>query len=216
MRTFGNYKVPREGEKKRLYNRTSTEWDVRLDCTSLTLDYIKRTLQSNQLVIQYVMMSGMEEPDTTSFIPNEHKTNAAGNKAASSSTHVHIALITRYVMQRYQVLKLCRGDTALGEEYCVPRNKKFTYAGWFLHHSKNITKIEGQPGVYYEDGELPMDLYTVDTCKEILRMYNKFGGEDPDKRQRFVKWIDVTGPVFDDVPSKKPVALLPTFVKPEN
>ena len=88
--------------------------------------------------------------------------------------HIHCALITKQPIKRYEALKFFR-EEKLADEYCVPRNEKFTYLGWRLHHIKDETKV-GEERILYESGSLPMDNINEHNVKEIKRMIAKFPG----------------------------------------
>lgn len=200
MRTYG--KIPRDirsfyttkpRESKKAYReRTSTEWDVRLDVTAAEADSVVETISKSLNLFDYVLVSGVEEPD----VPG------CGDHGASES-HVHIAAIFQYPMRRDQVLRAIRGAIAYGDEYCTPRNQKFTYAGWFMHHSKwgwkvagDRCKLAGEPSIRYEFGILPDDATDEDTKLKVQRMYEKYGstkGMDPPHDElvmtKFKRWL---------------------------
>lgn len=170
------------GKKKERKERTSNEWDIRIDCDKSYAEEIVNNLKSASGVLDYALVSGIEKSDT------EQLSNA------SKENHVHIALISKYPMRRDQVLSLCRGHLKKTDEYAMPRNRKFTYAGWFMHHTKIDWKLASEQSIRYEYGLLPMDPIDEDTKKSVLRMFNKFG-KDSDKteeenRTRFGLWLE--------------------------
>nr|QTE03367.1 MAG: replication-associated protein [Grus japonensis CRESS-DNA-virus sp.] len=167
MRTFAPYdktkQAPRATEKARRV-RTATEWDIRIDCDQTYVEEIIANLKKSRDLIHYALVSGLEQPDEVKY--------------GSKDVHCHIALIVEYHMRRDQVLALCRGHLKKTDEYCTPRNRKFTYAGWFLHHTKLDWKLVLEPPQRLEIGTLPDDEVTDENKKEVLRMIKKFGSDE--------------------------------------
>ena len=155
----------RTGEKKAARERHSTEWDVRIDCDSDYADKIVQHLKDGDHLLDYALVSGLEQPDTASY--------------GSKDIHAHLAIVLKYAMRRDQVLALCRGPIKKTDEYCVPRNRKFTYAGWYLHHTKLDWKLCIEPPFRYEAGVLPTDEINEDNKKKVQLMLKKFGGDEP-------------------------------------
>jgi phosphopantothenoylcysteine synthetase/decarboxylase len=177
MRTYSkDYKnhprtTPYTTNKERA-NREAKEWDIRIDITpDCTLDYIVQTIKDSITTgdIVYTLISGLENPD---------ETNSAYEKSLSQQTHVHIALVMLFEINRATALKICRGAKKLSDEYCVPRNQKFTYAGWVAHHTKINTKHDPDNLIEYEYGTLPMDALNEETCWKVVKMLKKFGTND--------------------------------------
>lgn len=172
--------------------RLATEWDVRLDISDeLPLDHILGRVRENLEDYSYVLVSGIERPDTdewkgTKFDPAVNRTV---NQHASNEHHVHICVVLFVPLQRSDVLKLLRGPRKLGDEYAAPRNAKFTYAGWIIHHGKPGFKIEGEPLVRFEHGTLPMDPFTTDSAMKITGMLKKWGTDG--MKQRFKGYTDL-------------------------
>lgn len=192
MRSYGKYQKNYEGKSKgssknERKERLANEWDIRIDCDQEYADTIMNNLNASASHFDYALLSGIERPDH-----NDIKINAQG----SSQDHVHIALKFKWYMRRDQVLAFCRGLTKSTDEYAAPRNRKFTYAGWYLHHAKSSYKLEGQPDVMLELGELPRDPVDPVTVKEVKRMMDKFGSNDPSKTLRFSEWL--SQPSFED------------------
>ena len=129
MRTYGkNYKIkarsaPYITEKERR-ERTATEWDIHIDVND---EITPATIRDNLLLdihgLDYALVSGIEIPDVNGLV------------RASLQDHVHIALIFKDAVNRERALRACR-PTKLTDEYAVPRNQKYTYAGWLAHHAK--------------------------------------------------------------------------------
>ena len=156
------------------------EWDVRIDTTPQQAEEIVNNLKEIGELLEYALVSGIEEPDDVSY--------------GSNNRHVHIALIFKYGLQRYQVLQHCRGNIPFSDEYAVPRNQRYTYAGWYLHHSKWGAKIPTESSIRYEFGILPEDPFDEETKDKVKRMYSKFGTEDPVQasvnKVKFQRWLD--------------------------
>jgi hypothetical protein len=179
MRTYSkDYKnhprtKPYATDKERA-NRTSTEWDIRIDITpDCTLDYVLQTIKDSITTgdMLYTLVGGLEEPD-------EQKTDSTYVKAASQQTHVHIALVMLFEINRATALKICRGPKKLSDEYCVPRNQKFTYAGWVAHHTKINTKHDPDHLIEYEYGTLPMDALNEETCWKVVKILKRYATND--------------------------------------
>lgn len=149
--------------------RTSREWDVRIDVNeSINVQDIINNIKRHQDGILYVMVSGIERPDTTS-IANQH---------GSNEHHVHIAIVLLSEYNRNDVLVMLRGQRKHSDEYCAPRNTKFTYAGWIVHHSKQSYKLDNEPAVRYEYGTLPLDAMTIECARAMKRIFDKFDAPD--------------------------------------
>lgn len=170
VRSFAPYDKTKQrsksGDKKKYRERTSNEWDARIDCDVQYAEEICKRLEDSKNVIDYCLVSGIEKAD------------AEAMNNASKENHIHIALIFKYVMRRDQVLSVIRGFTKKTDEYCAPRNKKFTYAGWYLHHVKLDWKLVLEPALRLEFGVLPEDEPTEYNLAAIRRLYKKFGCDD--------------------------------------
>lgn len=166
------------GEKKKRAERYNTEWDIRIDCSDTYCDEIVQNLADNGHLLEYCLISGREQPDTVAH--------------GSKDIHVHIAIILKYAMRRDQVLSLCRGALKRTDEYCCPRNRKFTYAGWFMHHTKLDYKLVTEQPIKWEFGILPSDDLTEENKKKAQQMFKKFAMDD-EKHQEYVRnrFIDI-------------------------
>lgn len=187
MRTYGKQFVYKKSATfQERANRAATEWDVRLDVSeTLTARQIVDNVKAAGTDVSYAFVSGVERPDQH----HTDSTNLYGqqiwktNGSVSHEHHVHIAIIVESPVNRATILKLLRGPRKLTDEYAVPRNPKFTYAGWIVHHNKPQYKLEGEPTCHYESGDLPMDPYTTDSAAKVERMLKKWGTDA--MRQRF-------------------------------
>nr|QTE03552.1 MAG: replication-associated protein [Prunella montanella CRESS-DNA-virus sp.] len=190
MRTYGkNYKEhpssvirPTRADYK---NRTAVEWDVRLDVvngftSSKALDHCV----AHKDKIRFAFIGAEERPDNIGAIKATGTFNP--QKPGSEEIHIHIAIVLEAPAKRHEVLELLRGPRSIGpgNEYAVPRNPKFTYAGWIAHHAKLEFKVNPDgPLKLYEYGDLPMDSYDEETCWKVVRILKKFGDEE--MKQRF-------------------------------
>jgi hypothetical protein len=185
MRTFAPYDKTKqgsyEGKKKERKERLSDEWDVRIDCRADYADIIVENLKFAGN-LKYCLVSGIEQPDSAAI------------HWGSKDLHVHICLISEFNLRRDQALALCRGPTARGPEYAVPRNKKYTYAGWYIHHTKMDQKVLKEPAIRYESGLLPLDPVEPEVKKQIQRLFKKFGSDDSASEARnqakFGQWLE--------------------------
>lgn len=203
-------------------NRESTEWDVRLDLVNgFTASKILDRCVEFKDKIAFCIIGAEEAPDGNGVRrePEPGRPNKPGS--ISDEIHVHVALILKAPAKRGDVLQLLRGPRTIGtnNEYAVPRNPKFTYAGWIAHHTKVITKINPDgPLKLYEFGDLPMDAYNEETCWKVIRMIKKYG--NPEMRERFksysdkideyklakaIQAIDEAEPKVDTAPSREAV-----------
>lgn len=146
--------------------RQSNEWDVRIDVTPAYADEIQANLEKAKEMIDYCLVSGIEKADSEVLT------------TGSKENHIHIAIIFKYALRKDQVLATCRGLIRKTDEYCVPRNKKFTYAGWYIHHTKIDWKLVLEPTVRLEFGVLPQDDDNEYNRTSILRLFKKFGMDD--------------------------------------
>lgn len=196
MRTFG-YKYSTNGGKRatgwqrtELYSkREATEWDIRLDVNELlTPDVIISNIKERLDELQYVLVSGVEHPDKV-----VSPTGVEWKQISSGSTehHVHLCVVLHKPTKRGDVLQLVRGQRKLGDEYCTPRNAKFAYAGWIIHHGKPGFKIDDEPLIRFEFGTLPMDPFTEDTGNKIKSLLKKWG--TPEMEERFKGYLDILG-----------------------
>lgn len=170
MRSFAPYdKTKAPGKRttaKERKERQSNEWDVRIDCTPAYADEIQANLTAAKEMIEYCLVSGIEKADSEVLT------------TGSKENHVHIALIFKYALRKDQVLSVCRGHLKKTDEYCVPRNKKFTYAGWYIHHTKIDCKLVLEPALRLEFGLLPEDDDNEYNRTSINRLFKKFGNDD--------------------------------------
>lgn len=193
MRTYGYLHSTNGGKRKTGWERTelyskreATEWDIRLDVNDLlTPDVIISNIKERLDELQYVLVSGVEHPDTMGpgkFVPD---------KVGSGSTehHVHLCVVLFKSLKRGDVLQLVRGSRKLADEYCAPRNARFAYAGWVIHHGKPGFKIDGEPLIRYEFGTLPMDPFTEDIANKIKSLLSKWG--TPELEERFKGYTDI-------------------------
>lgn len=182
MRTYAkNFVFKKTVSYQQRQARLATEWDIRLDVSEqLTPENIINNIKAASDEWSYALVSGVEFPD------KEISTNAFGNgkaaPAASVENHVHLCIVLYVPKQRCDVLKMVRGPRKLGDEYCAPRNNKFPYAGWVIHHAKPAFKLDGEPDIRYENGDLPMDPYTTEWALRIKSMLKKFGSPQMELR----------------------------------
>lgn len=171
-------------------NRTATEWDVRLDVINgFTSAKALEHAVAHKAKIQFCLIGAEEAPDNIKAIHDSGTFNP--QKPGSEEIHIHVALVLKEPANRGDVLQLLRGPRSigLGNEYAVPRNPKFTYAGWIAHHTKVFTKINADgPYKLIEFGDLPMDAYDEETCWKVIRMIKKFGNDE--MRKRFKSYSD--------------------------
>ena len=66
--------------------------------------------------------------------------------------------------------------TSLG--YACPRNRKFTYAGWLAHHTKQDWKVDPEQRIAFEYGTLPMDPLSLEGCWKVVKILRKFATND--------------------------------------
>lgn len=196
MRTYGQHPTQHGGQRRatghqrsEVYaNREATEWDVRLDVNDiLTADVIVNNIKERLNELQYVLVSGVERPDKD-VSPNqgiEWKPIPSG----STELHVHVCVVLHKALKRGDVLHLLRGSRKLGDEYCAPRNEKFTYAGWVIHHGKPGFKIDGEPLIRFEWGTLPMDAFTPTMATKIKGILKKWS--TPEMATRFKAYTDI-------------------------
>lgn len=178
MRTYGkNFTFKKTVSYRQRQERVATEWDIRLDVNeALTVENILGFIKENLDDVGYVLVSGVELPDTTDQVPPTYK-GATPKFSPSGSTehHVHVCLVLHVPLNRAGALKLVRGQRKLGDEYAAPRNAKFSYAGWVIHHAKPSFKVLGEPMIRYEYGTLPMDPYTTEWALKIDAILKKWG-----------------------------------------
>lgn len=166
MRHYAPYDKTKQrsqkGKKAERKVRLAKEWDIRIDCTPMHANKIVDHIKKNKEGIEYILVSGVEQPDTE-------------KNYGSKELHVHIALISSDEIDRDAALIKCRGYPKTTSEYAVPRNTKFTYSGWYMHHTKMDAKLVKEPALRFEFGTLPMDPINTDTCKKVKLMFKKFG-----------------------------------------
>lgn len=193
MRTYGYLHSTAGGKRKTGWERTqlyskreATEWDVRLDVNlELTADVIVNNIKEHLDELQYVLVSGVERPDTMGPGPFKPNHNGSG----SEEHHVHVCVVLHKPSKRGDVLQLLRGTRKLADEYCAPRNPRFAYAGWVIHHGKPGFKIDEEPLIRFEYGTLPMDPFTEDTANKIKSLLKKWS--TPEMEARFKGYTDL-------------------------
>lgn len=182
MRSYGkNFIYRKTVNYKQRQERLATEWDVRIDITEgLSADNIVERVRAASDDVLFSLVSGVERPDIQ---PTQGCATATQigpwsggpNQYGSAGNHVHVCIVLLAPQRRRDVLELVRGPRKLGDEYCAPRNPKFTYAGWIIHHSKPGFKLDGEPLVRFEYGTLPMDAVTTDNAMKIKALLAKWG-----------------------------------------
>lgn len=193
MRTYGkNFLYKKTASYKERQERMATEWDVRLDINvELPVEDVLSRVQDSLDELLYVLVSGVEVPDVNmSTDVNIHGSKIHTNSGSvSNEHHVHLCVVLLAPLKRNDVLKMLRGPRKLGDEYAAPRNPKFTYAGWVIHHGKPKFKVDGEPLVRFENGTLPMDAITTDNAMKIRGMLKKWG--TPTMETRFKVYTDL-------------------------
>lgn len=194
MRTYGYLHSTNGGKRKTGWERTelyskreATDWDVRLDVNDLlTADVIISNIKERLDELQYILVSGVERPDKYTS-PD----GVPGKPIASGSTehHVHVCVVLHQPGKRGDVLQLLRGTRKLADEYCAPRNPRFTYAGWVIHHGKPGYKIDEEPLIRFEYGTLPMDPFTEESANKIKSVLKKWS--TPEMEERFKGYTDL-------------------------
>lgn len=187
MRSYGkNFVYKKTVSYAQRQERMATEWDVRLDISvALPVEDVLSRVKDNLDELLYVLVSGIEEPDKTDQVPPAYTgSQPKFSPSGSKEHHVHLCIVLLAPLKRNDVLKMLRGPRKLGDEYAAPRNPKFTYAGWVIHHSKPVGKLEGEPLVRYEHGTLPMDAITTDNAMKIRGLLRKWGTDGTRKRFR--------------------------------
>lgn len=196
MRTYG-YKHSTDGGKRKtgwerteLYStREATEWDVRVDINELlTVERVISNIKERLDELLYVLVSGVERPDIVGG-ETALQTAPSWKNQGSNENHVHLCVVLREPGKRGDVLQLIRGTRKLGDEYCTPRNAKFAYAGWIIHHGKPGFKIDGEPLIRYEFGTVPMDPFTPEVASKIRGILKKWG--TPEMEERFKGYLGI-------------------------
>ena len=196
MRTYGKnwtYKATTTFKQRQV--RLATEWDIRLDVgDSLPVEEIINNCKNIKDDVLYVLVSGVESPDRVED-QVESNTNRYGQRihttagSRSVGEHVHVCLVLLEPKNRADVLCMLRGKRKVLDEYAAPRDPKFAYAGWVIHHAKLDWKIPGEPGIRFEHGTLPMDPITTDWAVKIHGICKKWGSDV--MRKRFKVYLDL-------------------------
>lgn len=198
MRTYGYLHSTAGGKRKTGWERTelyskreATEWDIRLDVNELlTPDVIISNIKERLDELQYVLVSGVERPDSVSAAVNKFgQASIRNGGSVSTEHHVHVCVVLHKPCKRGEILQLVRGTRKLADEYCAPRNPRFAYAGWIIHHGKPGYKIDGEPLIRFEYGTLPMDPFTEETANKIKSLLKKWG--TPEMEDRFKGYTDL-------------------------
>lgn len=148
MKTYGShtiYKRPNRATPYDYASRTSTEWDfsvvVNDDKTrELLLERASALAASGD--IEYLLIGGVEQ-----------QPNSAVKEAQSK--HIHGGVIFSKPVSRSTVVQRlvseCEGV------YCTPRNPRYLYITWKIHHCKEETKVDPTELLLFEFGKLPSD-----------------------------------------------------------
>lgn len=187
MRSYAkNFVYKQTASYKQRQERLATEWDIRVDVNDvLPVERVVSNIKERLDDILFVLVSGVERPDTEG--PGAFDKNK--NHSGSNEHHVHLCLVLFTPVRRRDVLELVRGPRKLGDEYCAPRNPKFTYAGWVIHHGKPGFKVAGEPLVRFEHGTLPLDPVTTDTAVKVTAILKKWGTDGT--RKRFAMYTEL-------------------------
>lgn len=188
MRTYGkNWTYKSTATFKQRQVRLATEWDIRLDVgEGLPVEDIINNAKNIKNDVLFVLVSGVESADKFCS-PNGERGKPI--PSGSESEHVHLCLVLLEPKNRADVLALLRGKRKVLDEYAAPRNPKFSYAGWVIHHAKLDWKIPGEPGIRFEYGTLPMDPITTDWAVKIHGICKKWGSDV--MRKRFKVYLDL-------------------------
>lgn len=172
MEAKGYHGKKRNGENRvPLNERTGKEWDIRIDINDQwNIINVLDRLQCNKDQFDYLLVGGLEFGTAKLDRPVDNKWNSE-----IPEPHVHIAMITKRVVNRLEALGFVREHKS-GGEYCVPRNQTQTYIGWRLHHSKPLTKSAGDK-ILLEHGTLPMDMLTDEISLQVYYMVRRYGWE---------------------------------------
>ena len=193
MRSYAkNFVYKQTATYKQRQERLATEWDIRVDVNDvLPVERVVSNIKERLDDVLFVLVSGVERPDHA----YNHDVNIHGEKhhttkgSVSTEHHVHVCVVLFTPVRRRDVLELVRGPRKLGDEYCAPRNPKFTYAGWVIHHGKPGFKIDGEPLVRFEHGTLPLDPVTTDTAVKVSAILKKWGTDGT--RKRFAMYTEL-------------------------
>lgn len=198
MRSYGQLPIHLGGKRRatghqrmELYStREATEWDVRVDINELlTVEHVISNIKERLDELSYILVSGVERPDTVSDECNKFGVPSPRVSNMSNEHHVHVCVVLHKSGKRGDVLQLIRGTRKLGDEYCAPRNPKFAYAGWVIHHGKPGFKIDNEPLIRFEWGTLPMDAFTPDVATKIKGLLKKWG--TPEMEERFKGYTNI-------------------------
>lgn len=191
MRSYAkNWMYKKTATFKERQTRLATEWDVRLDVSdALTVDNIIGFIKEELDELSYVLVSGVERPDSNLAPSDGNQPTWKKSPTTSKENHVHLCIVLFVPRPRCDVLKLVRGPRKMGDEYCAPRNAKFPYAGWVIHHAKPGFKLDGEPDIRFERGNLPMDPFTSDWALKIQGLIRKWGSVE--MQQRFKGYLDL-------------------------
>jgi len=183
MRTYGKKsRYSKQTTRTERASRSSTEWDIRVDIDDVcTIDHVTTTIGKNAALMVYCLVSGIEEGETP---PAKEQVQLS----RSENDHVHIALVVEEPIRRIDALAMIRGPRKLTDEYATPRNKTYTYAGWYIHHTKDAKK-PNEPLIHIEFGTLPMDSWDETTAKKIERIQKRYGTERT--WQRFASYFNL-------------------------
>lgn len=185
MRSYAkNFMYKQSATYKQRQERLATEWDIRVDVSDvLPVERVVSNIKERLDDLLFVLVSGVEMPDKD--VGQEHSNGSKivrSTGTTSSEHHVHVCVVLFTPVRRRDVIELVRGPRKLGDEYCTPRNPKFTYAGWVIHHGKPGWKILGEPLVRFEHGTLPLDPVTTDTAVKVAAILKKWGTDGTRKR----------------------------------
>lgn len=181
MRTYGkNWVFKKTATYKQRQVRLATEWDIRLDVgNELPVEEVIDNLKKIKDDVLFMACSGVERPDKKDALQEGGCKNNG-----SDGEHVHVCLVLLEPKTRPDVLKLLRGHRKRLDEYAAPRNAKFSYAGWLIHHAKPEWKIPGEPPLRLEHGTLPMDPVTIEWAIKINAILKKWGYDVMQRRFR--------------------------------
>lgn len=186
MRTYGkNWTFKKTASYKQRQVRLATEWDIRLDVgNELPVEEVIDNLKKIKDDVLFMACSGVERPDKKDALQEGGFKNYG-----SDGEHVHVCLVLLEPKTRQDVLALLRGKRKVLDEYAAPRNAKFSYAGWIIHHAKPEWKIPGEPPLRLEHGTLPMDPLTIEWAIKINAILKKWGYDL--MRRRFRQYTDL-------------------------
>lgn len=180
----GNKKKPSGAQqRKKQAALRATEWDIRFNVSTNSLnDIIHRLKTTLKDQVVYVLVGGEERG--TAYQERKMLAVGANTPGLAPYLHHHMCLVVPNTVSRSRIVSMLGLQSPC---YCVPRDPKYTYIGWYIHARKPQTKTNPTVLQLYEAGNRPLDSINEHTTKQVAYMVKQYGTPEERQEMRLAK-----------------------------